>query len=296
MLPEEAGPGPDLPTPGLKGRMRTAGREFLRSLYLLPRLPAGHMGLGVLPSFIVVGAQKSGTTSLFRYLARDPGVKPPRLKEVHFFDLHWQKGLPWYRAHFPFSFPGRRLITGEASPYYLFHPRVPERMARVLPGVKIIVLLRNPVDRALSHYHWEVAYGNESRSFREAIRREEEVMSVETERLEGDGAYRSFVHQHTSYLSRGRYAEQLSRWLTRFPREQILVLKAEEFFLQTGEVMARVRSFLHLAESPNQEFPIHRKGRYEEDADVPRTELTEYFRPLNRDLADLLGMDFGEWG
>lgn len=292
---ETARPPALLPTPTLKGRLRRSGREALRSLYLLPRLPSAHLKRRLLPSFVVVGAQKAGTTSLFRYLADHPVVQAPRFKEVHFFDLHWKKGPVWYRSHFP-RIPGDRgRITGEASPYYLFHPRVPERMASVLPQAKILVLLRNPVDRALSHYHWEVGYGNERLSFREALERETEILPRETARILEDDGYRSFAHQHASYLARGRYAEQLRRWLDAFPREQILVLTAEDFFAKTAEAMTRAQRFLGLSEIGGRGYPVHRKGRYKRNVDIPREELADYFRPFNQELEELLKMGFSRW-
>lgn len=287
---------PKLPSPRLKARARRGGRELLRSLYLLPRLPAGHLGFCALPSFVVIGAQKAGTTSLFRYLSRHPAVTPPRLKEIHFFDLHWGKGLPWYSAHFPLALPGGSPFTGEASPYYLFHPRVPERMFRVLPGAKILVLLRNPVDRALSHYHWEVQYGNERSSFRDALAREKALLPQETLRLQEEAEYVSFLHQHGSYLARGHYAEQLRRWFEWYGKDQLLVLKAEDFFQRTGRAMARVRAFLDLPEGRPETYPVHRQGKYSGGANVDRKELATYFRPRNAELEDLLGMDFGDWG
>jgi hypothetical protein len=244
---------------------------------------------------VVVGAQKAGTTSLFRYLAKHPGVSAPRFKEIHFFDLHWRKGPAWYRAHFPGTVNRTGQITGEASPYYLFHPRVPKRMAEILPEAKILVLLRNPVDRALSHYHWEVEYGNERSSFREAIVREPEVLSRETARILNEEGYRSFAHQHASYLARGRYAEQLRRWLLHFQRDQVLVLTAEALFAKTAESMARIQKFLGLPQIGAQGYPIHRKGRYQRETDVPREELAEYFRPFNEELEKLLNMDFSLW-
>lgn len=279
-----------------RGRVRSRGRELLRSLFLFPRLPAGHLRLCALPSFVVIGAQKAGTTSLFRYLAGHPAVIPPRLKEIHFFDLHWARGLPWYRAHFPLTIFGGAPLTGEASPYYLFHPRVPERMARVLPDARILVLLRNPVDRAISHYHWEVRYGNERLSFRDAIEREERFLQRETDRLCEEDGYNSFLHQHGSYLARGRYAEQLQRWLHHFRRDQILVLKAEDFFRRTREVMVTVRAFLELPEGGPEAYPIHGRGRSSGGRNVDRKELTRYFRPHNEALEGLLGMNLSEWG
>jgi len=283
-------------SPRLKGRVRTRGREVLRSLYILPRLPAARLGLGSLPSFVVIGAQKAGTTSLFRYLSEHPGVTPPRMKEIHFFDLHWVRGVGWYQAHFPLNLWGGPPFTGEASPYYLFHPRVPERMARILPGARVLALLRNPVDRALSHYHWEVRYGNETLPFRRAMDRETEVLPGETARLLADDGYRSFLHQHASYLSRGHYADQLSRWFDHFPPEQFLVLKAEDLFARPGPTMVRVQEFLDLPDSVSRRYPVHREGQYRGRVDVDRRELEEYFRPHNERLGDLLEMDFREWG
>ena len=279
----------------MKGRVRERGREILRSVYLLPRLPLAHMGLCSLPSFVVIGAQKAGTTSLFRYLGRHPGVSPPRLKEIHFFDLHWDRGISWYRAHFPLHVSGVPAFTGEASPYYLFHPRVPERMSGVLPGAKILVLLRNPVDRAISHYHWEVSYGNETLSFRNAVVREAEIVPRETARLLEEDGYRSFLHQHISYLSRGRYAEQLGRWLKHFSRDRILVLLAEELFANPGDTMARVQDFLGLPKMEARDYPIHRGGSYGGNTDMKREELKEYFRPHNERLRQLLDMDLTDW-
>lgn len=282
-------------SPPLRGSLRTRGREILRSAYLLPRLPAGHLGLCSLPSFVIVGAQKAGTTSLFRYLAQHPGVTAPRLKEIHFFDLHWDRSVGWYRAHFPLSVSGGTVFTGEASPYYLFHPRVPERMFRVLPEAKILVLLRNPVDRALSHYHWEVRYGNETLPLSEAMAREADLLPRETARLLSEEGYRSFLHQHASYLSRGHYAEQLEGWMEHFPRTQILVLLAEELFARPGEVMAEVQAFLELPRAGARDYPVYREGSYRGRVDVTREELREYFEPHNQKLERLLGLDLTGW-
>src|SRR5262245_18320944 len=106
------------------------------------------------PHFIIIGAQRCGTTSLYNYLIRQLGVIPAAMKEVHFFDLNYQKGNEWYFSQFPEL--GRDQITGEASPYYIFHPRVPQRIKNLLPSIKLIVLLRNPTNRAFSHYQLQV--------------------------------------------------------------------------------------------------------------------------------------------
>src|SRR5579863_9235330 len=131
--------------------------------------------LRMAPDFMIIGALRGGTTSLYSYMTAHPGIGPAYMKEVHFFDVHYKKGFPWYQAQFP-SLPQKyyrervqkqRFITGEASPYYLFHPHAPKRIAKILPQVKLVVLLRNPVTRAYSHYSHEVAGGHESLSFEE---------------------------------------------------------------------------------------------------------------------------------
>ena len=177
-----------------------------------------------LPDFLIIGGQRCGTTSLYRYLARHPAVVSAVLnKGVHYFDTDYDKGLNWYRSHFP-SDPYKalvarrrnvtRVITGEGSPYYVFHPLAAARIADVLPAVKAILILRDPVTRAHSHYTHELARGFESLSFEEALEREEERLEGEEERMKTDPSYYSFSHQHHSYVARGRYLEQIERWLT----------------------------------------------------------------------------------
>src|SRR5437763_1646364 len=115
----------------------------------------------LLPDFIILGAQRAGTTSLYEYIVDHPQVGAASKKEVHFFDRHYTEGVNWYRAHFPPAVrrqrfenrTGKRFLTGEASPYYLAHPMVPERIAAVAPDARFLILLRNPIDRALSHYY-----------------------------------------------------------------------------------------------------------------------------------------------
>src|SRR5579885_2674785 len=127
----------------------------------------------LLPDFIIIGTQRGGTTSLYAYLGQHPQIAPAVIKEVHFFDNNYERGVGWYRTQFPFlieksiakNIGQQNFITGEASPYYLFHPHVPERAAKVVPGAKLIVLLRNPIDRAYSHYYHEVELGHEKLSF-----------------------------------------------------------------------------------------------------------------------------------
>lgn len=259
--------------------------------------------LRLLPDYLVVGAARAGSTSLYSYLVRHPLVGAASHKEIHFFDLNYERGASWYRRHFPTVASrelarrryGSDLITGEASPYYLFHPHVPGRVRALLPDVRLIVLLRDPVARAYSQYQLERRAGRERLSFEEAIEREEERIGAETARVEADPGYASSAHRHFSYLARGIYAPQLERWLALFPREQLLVLRSEDLFADPPAVFRQALAFLEL---PPWELPQYRAFNYSpypEMSPSVRTFLAGYFREDNQRLSDLLGRDFG-WG
>jgi hypothetical protein len=249
-----------------------------------------------LPSLLILGAQRSGSTSLFNYLVQHPDVLPPLGKEIHYFDLHYQRGLNWYRGRFPYAHRlGGGTLTLDASPYYLLHPLAPERAARLLPGAKLVALLRNPVERALSHYQHEVRGGRESLPFERAIEQEAERLSGEEERLRSDPSYYSFNHHRYSYVRRGRYLEQLRRWVEHFPRSQLLVLQSERLFADPVGATATVHEFLGVRPHRLEHYKPFLHGAY--DRAMPagvRTRLVEYFEPHNRELYDWLGKEF-DW-
>jgi hypothetical protein len=263
----------------------------------------GHFG--VLPDFLIIGAQKSGTTALYDYLSKHPMVARAKTKEAHFFDANFEKGVVWYRSHFPFRarralgrlFGGRAFVTGEASPGYLFHPRAAERIAAIVPRARLIAILRNPIDRAFSHYHHEVRAGREQLSFEEAIESEPERLAGEVERALAGERHDWSRLARQSYLARGRYAEQLERYFARFDRAQILVLRSEDLLADPEGTLRRASGFLGLppiepAESVRA-FPKRNAGRYEPMNPETRARLVETFRPHNRRLAEMLGVDFG---
>jgi Sulfotransferase domain len=250
------------------------------------------VGRRLLPGFLIVGAQKAGTTSLHAYLSEHPSVLSPATKEVHFFDHDFHRGLSWYRAHFERSTrPGR--LGGESTPYYLFHPLVPGRVAEALPDCRLIVVLRNPVDRAFSHHNHERALGFEDLDFERAIAAEPGRLAGEEERLAADGRYRSFAHQHHSYLGRGRYAEQLERWLERFDRDRLLVLSAEDLFAEPARIVSEAQEFLGLAPVAAADLSARNARAYAPIADDLRARLREEFEPHNRRLYEMVGRDFG---
>jgi Sulfotransferase domain len=210
------------------------------------------------PDYLIVGGQRCGTTSLHHYLVQHPAVLPARFtKGVHWFDVAFDKPPSWYRANFPTSrrreAAGARLgepvVTGEASPYYLFHPIVPERAAAMVPHAKIIAVLRDPVHRAWSQYHHERVRGFETLEFEAAIDAEPaRLAGAEAVLTSPDGHH--FSHQHHSYVARGRYAEQLERWHDHFADDQVLVLFSTDLEEDTAATMARVHRFLGLSAAP----------------------------------------------
>jgi hypothetical protein len=262
----------------------------------------GTAKLYMLPDMIIIGAMKCGTTSLFRYLAEHPDFFPPITKEIHFFDSKYNQGLDWYRRRFPTKvrklacrLRGRRIITGEASPYYMFHPHAMRRIASVLPKVKLIVLLRNPVDRAYSHYHYEVKHGREQLTFEQALDAEPVRLEGELEKMLHDERYFSVHYGRHAYLRRGIYVEQLKACRVYFQEEQFFVVDSAEMLVDLQGVYDQVCAFLQLAPHKIKNAKTHNRGVYQEPmpADL-RKRLIDYFAPHNQALYDYLGMQF-EW-
>jgi hypothetical protein len=256
----------------------------------------------VFPDFIIIGGQRCGTTSLHRALERHPCIMPAGAKEIHFFDIHYGKGASWYRGFFPCAFymtimsrlKGCAVATGEASPYYFFHPLVPKRIHETVPDLKLILMLRNPVDRAYSQYHHEVRLGFEGQtSFAEALVREDERLHGEEEKILADEDYISFSHIHHAYRSRGLYLDQFKRWKAYFPSERMLVLKSEDFYEDTPKVYKQVLTFLNLPETETGRHESQNRAQNPPMDSKIRQELTDFFRPHNERLYEYLGRDFG---
>jgi hypothetical protein len=254
-----------------------------------------------LPDFVVIGAQKSGTTSLYSYLTAHPSIVGAATKEVHYFDLNYRRGVDWYRSNFPprrrlerlTSRLGTRALTGEASPYYLFHPHVPLRMSELVPDARLIVLLRDPVERAISHHNHEVQDGFETLPLAEAIEAEERRLPRSPDVLARDEpSSAAFSHLHHSYLSRGRYAEQLEAWFALYSRERFLIMDSHELFVDTRAAVAGTFAFLDL---PPHELSSYRNLTSRAKSEISpelRRHLYEDFAPHNRRLYALLGTDF----
>jgi sulfotransferase family protein len=268
-------------------------------------------GLRLLPDFLIIGGQRCGTSSLYYYLTEHPGIISASTKETHFFDESFSKGIGWYRAQFPSSFQKmyvtnvlkRDFLTGEGTPYYILYPHAPRRTFEIVPQVKLIALLRNPVERAHSQYWIEVKAGFETLSFEEAIRTEHERIAGELEKMRQDEHYYSHSLRHFSYLTRGIYVDQLQNWLRYYPREQLLILKSEDLYSNPAETMQKTLKFLGVAQVElNKEYKNYRrpsKKGYRKQVAPPKMDaklreyLVEYFRPHNARLYEFLGVDLG---
>jgi hypothetical protein len=189
--------------------------------------------LNRLPNFIIAGGMRCGTTSLNGYLREHPDVAVSTPKEVHFFDVNFGEGLDWYRERFPGS-DGAHAV-GEATPDYVYHPEAVRRISETLPDVKLIVLLRNPVDRAYSHYWHNRSRGKEPLEF-------EAALEAEPERIAAGGDSRAVY----SYADRGRYREQLERTFRHVPAERVLVRTFEALERDPADVFAAVCRFLDI--------------------------------------------------
>ena len=253
--------------------------------------------LRLLPDFLIVGAQRSGTTSLFKTLVQHPRVARPFLRKgIHFFDKRYDRGLDWYRGNFPVAATSRlrRIrhdgpLTGESSPYYMFHPLSPGRIAQDLPGVKLLVLLRDPVERAYSAHSHEFAKGYETEPFERAVELEPERLAGERERMAADESYSSVHLQHNAYVTRGRYIEQLRVLESTVGRDRLLVLDSHDFFTTPHVVWQDICAFLGLDPSADIAFERHNaRSRAPLDPEL-RQRLSEDYLPYDQQLTNWWG-------
>ncbi|WP_199037710.1 sulfotransferase family protein [Glycomyces salinus] len=254
----------------------------------------------ILPGLLICGGQRCGTTSLYRALAQHPAMlKPVCHKGVHYFDTSYDRGLSWYRAHFPTKATARRVAAGtglapigfESSPYYLYHPLAAQRFARDLPGVKVIVLVRDPVERAWSHHAHEVARGFETvADFAEAVAAEPERLLGAEQKLRIDEHHYSFDHQHHAYVARGQYTDYLEPLADVVGRDRVLVLDSGEFFTRPEDAFERVLRFLGLPWLGEPAFARHNaRGRPSPMSEELRRKLSGHFEPYDAALTEWLG-------
>lgn len=261
------------------------------------------------PDFLIIGTKRGGTTSLFNYLLMHPGAlglfpQSRGKKSTDYFFKELERGERWYRSHFHAEAWRHRIadrlgyqpVSGEASPYYVWDPRVAARVRSAAPAVRAIMLVRDPTERAWSHYQERRENLVEPLSFRDALSAEGERNRGELERMRRDPLYYSEAHDWYTYRSRGVYLPQIENWLHHFPREQLLILRSEDLYANVQEVFDTVCHFLGI---PPVELPTKRSfNASSARAGMPdsvRDELNAYYAPHSRELEQFLGRSLG-WG
>ena len=266
-------------------------------------------GLHVLPDFYIIGGQKCGTTSLFMYLIGHPSIHSTAVKDIRFFDKYFEKGISWYKIFFPFTLQKifsekiyrRNFLTCDATERYLDHPHAPHRIKEITPNAKFIVLLRNPIDRAYSHYNMinhreNVSSSEYHNSFEDAIKDEGKQMNAKLEQMIKDPVFYDNSYFRHGYVHRGVYIDKLKRWMEVFPKERFFFIQSEEFLKNPSKIYREVIEFLNLPNWEPKEYVQYKKRKYKQPKMNPETrkKLAEYFKPHNERLYEFLGRRF-DW-
>jgi hypothetical protein len=249
-----------------------------------------------LPDFLVIGAMRAGSDSIFSYLIQHPQILGSYIKETHYFDWNYSKGVGWYRSNFPSVFEVKENTrVGEATPDYLVYPHIPKRIHALLPDAKLIAILRNPTYRAISHYFFTKFFGWETLPLMDALLAEEERIRPKLEKMLQDESYFNDDTIWFSYKQRGLYIEQLRKYWEVFDRKQILIIDNRKLLNETRDTLKIIFEFLEI--DPDIEIKnLSRKNVTNYPADIPLSVyqyLNEFFAPFNEQLFVEIGQDFG---
>jgi hypothetical protein len=243
------------------------------------------------PTFFIIGAQKSGTTTLFENLMKHTKMVRASKKELNYFSWGFEKGDEWYKNQFREVINTTDKITGDATTNYIWHPLAARRIKNQFPQTKIIIILRNPIDRAYSHFNMSVQENREWLSFEDAINEEEKRLYMKEEGIINGSIIDSFDYKFHSYLSRGKYIYQIQEWMQHFDKKQFLILKTEDLMSDSNSLYSKVFEFLEIPEE-RIEIQNFRVGNYSKMKSETRIKLIEFFKPHNEKLAKFLNMDF----
>lgn len=253
--------------------------------------------LGPLPTFLIIGFGRCGTTYLYDRLLEHPNIRPSLVKEINFFTNNYSRGIDWYRAHFTSALDWQGdgpVAVGDASVGYVVGSRVPYRVTEHLPEAKIIVLVRNPVDRAQSHFYHNRRLGLEPLpTFEAAIDAEAERMCALPSRSAGGSGINGFGRAHFSYMTQGFYANYLDRWLDVFPPERLMIIQSEEFYRDPSGTLRGVTDYLGLPDWRPQEYAGHKQFSYPKMNPETRKRLSELSHPHNERLFAMVGENYG---
>ena len=255
-------------------------------------------GIRVLPDFIVIGVGRGATTTLHHNLSKNPCVFSAAYDEIGFFDENYHLGQNWYRSLFPTKFVKNQSIKNhnhflsyEVTPSYIRKPWAARRIKQVLPKVKLIAILRNPVDRAYSHYNMGVNESNEQRSFEDIIKKDlTELEKFKSQNTKSDNYFKTIVEN--SFLARGFYAEQLKVWFEIFDKKQIHITTTENLALNPDKTFSKIFSFLEISDYKIPKLENKRKGNYLSMSQEMKIQLLNYFKPYNEELYELIGQKF----
>jgi len=256
----------------------------------------------ILPNFLIIGAARAGSTSLYEGLIKHPNIFSSKIKEVYFFDINFRRGSNWYKRFFPSKWKKfqinkiqkKEFLTGEATPHYISYLHAPKRVFNLIPNVKLIVILRNPVERAYSQYQSRVAAGNEPLSFVDAIKEESNRLDDELKKMNENEDYIHNNFFRYSYLHHGIYVDGLKNWMNIFPKEQFLIINANEFYQNPKNVFLSAHKFLDIPRYDSNDYTHYNLGKYKEMDVKIKKELQDFFKPHNEELYKFLGRDF-EW-
>lgn len=261
-----------------------------------------------LPDFMIIGAKRGGTTSFYFDLLEHPSVMRlypppiPRIKKdatkgTHYFDSNFHRGDRWYRSYFPTTVSralwthktGGPALTGEASPFYLFHPAAAARAHECVPGAKIIALLRDPVMRTYSHWKERRRSDAEEMDFLAALDVEPNRLAGERTKLIGDPGYTSYAWEQQSYFTQSLYAQSLRPWVEAYGRDQVFVAASEDYYADPNSVLGDVHDFLGIPRKATATGMIRNAARGAAMDPKLVEELSRRFREPNEELSDLLG-------
>jgi len=252
----------------------------------------------LLPNFIIVGAVRCGTTSLYYNICEHSCVLAAAYDEIGFFDSNYELGINWYKSMFPTKFKRKKIelktgicITGEDTPFYFWDKKSIERIKKEIPKIKLIILLRNPIDRAYSNYHLGVRLGSESLSFEDSIKKEIELLEKNND-IESDGIEK-FLRPR-SYIAKGLYHNQIKNWFKIFSKDQILVLSTENLAKKPHQTLEQIFNFLDLPNEQIKNLQNRKVGNYQKMNEDTRQFLRKLFKPHNEKLFKFLEKKF-EW-
>jgi hypothetical protein len=242
------------------------------------------------PDFIIIGSQKAASTFLHHYLSLNTNIKPPPIKETQFFNMNYDRGLSYYKSIFPIYKKGK--MTFESTPDYLSHPLAPELCYKLLPNIKIIVTLRNPVERAFSHFNFVKSYGGEPKdmTFEKALSLETDRINDQLNLMESNRYNSAAIISRYGYKRNGEYSIHIKKWLEYYPIESFKFIDFDNIKKNKEEVLIDLCQFIEIPFEKVMSSSIKNKSIYNTKiSEKTIKELSEYYNSHNTELYNIIG-------